>query len=53
MKAILPGDVGLAKKMAHAHINYVQETLEGLSREEKRNRKSQERLEKVTRELQR
>lgn len=52
MEAILSGDAELAREKSYSHINFVKETLERFSREEKRNRKSQERLEKITRELQ-
>ncbi|MCP4431020.1 MAG: FCD domain-containing protein [Gammaproteobacteria bacterium] len=51
MDAILSGDAELAKEESYSHISYVKETLEQFSREEKRSRKSQERLEKITREL--
>ncbi len=52
MDAVLCGDAELAKEKSYSHISYVKETLEGISREEKRSRKSQERLERITRELQ-
>ncbi len=52
MDAILSVDAELAKEESYSHISYVKETLEQFSREEKRSRKSQERLEKITRELQ-
>lgn len=52
MDAVLSGDAELARESSYSHISYVKETLERFSREEKRNRKSQERLEKITRELQ-
>ncbi len=52
MDAILSGDEELAKEKSYSHISHVKETLEQFSREEKRSRKSQERLEKITRELQ-
>ncbi len=52
MNAILAGDAELARDNAHAHINHVKDTLERFNREETRNRKSNERLERITRDLQ-
>ncbi len=52
MDAVLAGEAELARDSAHAHIGHVKETLERFNREQARNRKSMERLERITRDLQ-
>ncbi len=52
MEAILAGDGEAARANAYEHINFVKETLEKVSRQERRNQKSMERLQKINRDLQ-
>jgi len=52
MDAILAGDGEAARGNAYEHINFVKETLEKVSMQARRNQKSLERLQRITRDLQ-
>ena len=49
LNAILSGDAEGAREEAYKHINYIQAALNRFNREELRNRTSQQRLERITR----